>query len=275
VFTVRNRAERRSGAAALLLGAAATALLWAWRSGPGGAVWCYPLVVAAFMMLPLLPASLFNVGLLASAAAFVSRSAGTDVALRFALSLGLVIAIVASMLRTVGDLHQRLREQAITDPLTGAFNRRHLDACLTMAIERRNRTGEPASLLLVDVDHFKAINDAFGHPAGDEVLRTIVGIIGGRMRTLDVLFRIGGEEFALLLAGARHVDALAVGEDLRLLVEDSRPIEGGAVSISIGVSELQRGTSAYGWLADADAALYRAKRGGRNRVAGRPLASAS
>jgi diguanylate cyclase len=211
----------------------------------------------------------------AAAATSISLEGGGLHPVRLAVSLTFVTVIVVLMLRTVEDLHRRLVDQAITDPLTGAFNRRHMEACLTMAIERRNRTAEPASLLLVDVDHFKEINDAFGHAAGDDVLRGLVRLVGGRMRTLDVLFRVGGEEFALLLAGARNADALTVAEDLRLLVKDAPLLDGGSVSISVGVSELQRGQSVSAWVADADAALYRAKRGGRNRVAGRAFASAS
>jgi diguanylate cyclase (GGDEF)-like protein len=154
----------------------------------------------------------------------------------------------------------------MTDPLTGAFNRRQMDVSLALAIERRHRTGEPASLLLFDVDHFKRINDAFGHAAGDAALKNLVALIAERARKLDVLFRIGGEEFVLLLPGARHAGAVAMAEQLRALVAGAELVDGRRLSISIGVSELQRGESAASWIADADAAAYRAKQGGRNRV---------
>lgn len=162
----------------------------------------------------------------------------------------------------------RLQEQVITDPLTGAFNRRHLGVCIDTAIERRNRTGEPASLLLFDVDRFKEINDTLGHVAGDEVLKALVTLVAGRARKLDLLFRLGGEEFALLLSGARFGDAVVVAEDIRLRVAAGTLLEGRDVSISIGVSELREGQSAHAWIEDADAALYVAKHAGRNRVAG-------
>jgi diguanylate cyclase (GGDEF)-like protein len=258
----------------LIVAAAAAAVV----TGDGGSVrtviWCYPVVVAVYLVLRRTAAAACSVALLVTIVALLGRSAGADVAIRCATSLTLVIGVLHAMLLDTEELERTLIEQAVTDPLTGAFNRRHLDACLRMVIERRNRTGEPASLLLIDVDHFKHINDACGHAAGDDVLRGLVRVIGGRMRTLDLLFRIGGEEFALLLAGAGHHDAIAVAEDLRLLVKDSRLLDGGAVSISVGVSELQRGQSGCAWLADADAAMYRAKRAGRNRVAGRALANA-
>ena len=179
-------------------------------------------------------------------------------------------ALVAAGIRVV-LLHNRVRaleEQAITDPLTGAFNRRHMQNALATAVERRRRYGERASLLLFDVDRFKRINDLLGHPEGDRVLKTLVAMIGQRMRKVDVLFRSGGEEFALLLTGARFPDALSVAEDTRRVVHDAGLVPGRPLSISVGVVELAYEQSAEDWLAEADAALYRAKRAGRNRVAG-------
>jgi diguanylate cyclase (GGDEF)-like protein len=182
------------------------------------------------------------------------------------MSLGVALVVVAFVFGALWEQRRTLLEQAITDPLTGAFNRRHVDSCLMTAIERRNRTGEPASLLMLDVDHFKRINDAYGHPAGDEALKRLAALIAGRARKLDVLFRVGGEEFLVLLPGTRYDGAIAVAEDLRLLVAHSALIEGHRMSISIGVSELQLGQSVAGWIEDADVAVYRAKQCGRNRV---------
>ena len=181
-------------------------------------------------------------------------------------SLGVALTVVAFVFGALWEQRRTLMEQAITDPLTGAFNRRHVDSCLMTAIERRNRTGEPASLLMLDVDHFKRINDAYGHPAGDEALKRLVTLIAERARKLDVLFRVGGEEFLVLLPGTRYDGAIAVAENLRLLVAHSALIEGHRMSISIGVSELQLGQSVAGWIEDADVAVYRAKQCGRNRV---------
>ena len=236
--------------------------------GIDGVFWCYPAVVLSYFVLPTGAAAACSVAQLALAAAIVDRAVGADPAIRLALSLGVVIAVVTVMLNMRGSVQRRLAEEAITDPLTGAFNRRHMDACLRTAIERRDRTAEPASLLVFDVDHFKAINDAVGHLGGDDVLKAIVALVAGRARKLDVLFRIGGEEFALLLAGARYAHALAVAEDLRAVVERAGLPGAGAVSISVGVSEVRRGQSVSDWIEEADAALYRAKRWGRNRVAG-------
>jgi diguanylate cyclase (GGDEF)-like protein len=188
------------------------------------------------------------------------------------MCLLLVVAVAAAAGVRIAILHGRLRtleEQAITDPLTGAFNRRHMDSRLAAAIDRRTRTGERASLILFDVDRFKDINDAVGHVEGDRVLKGLVTLVAQRQRKLDALFRVGGEEFALLLAGARFSDALHVAEDLRAQVAQSGLAGARQVSISAGVSELRPGQCARDWVEEVDAALYHAKRAGRNRVAGR------
>src|SRR4030095_11371451 len=123
-------------------------------------------------------------------------------------------------------------------PLTGAFNRRHLDACLRTAIERRARFGESACLVMFDVDRLKDIHDRLGHTTGDAVLKVLVLPPRQRARTLDLLFRTGGEEFVLLLSGTRLNAALAAAEQLRAFVAASRLIDGNTISISLGVTEI-------------------------------------
>jgi len=178
----------------------------------------------------------------------------------------IVVAGGVTLVGLVGRL-RALERQAVTDPLTGAFNRRHLEACLSAAAERRIRFGESACLMLFDVDRFKHINDTLGHNAGDAVLKALVALVGRRTRKLDVLCRLGGEEFALLLTGTKVAAALAIAEQIRALVARSRLIDGHAISISVGVSELRDGQLLLDWIGDTDRALYHAKRCGRNRVA--------
>jgi diguanylate cyclase (GGDEF)-like protein len=189
-------------------------------------------------------------------------------------ALLLSIAAVAVAIARVAVLETRLRtlrEQAVTDPLTGAFNRRQMYVALAAAVERRHRAGERASILLIDVDRFKEINDAFGHAEGDRALKALVTLIERRFRKLDFVFRAGGEEFVLLLASTRFADAFAVAEELRTLVIAAALVPDFPLSISVGVAEFAIGASVDAWLDEADAALYRAKRAGRNRVAGRCL----
>src|SRR5436190_52466 len=171
--------------------------------------------------------------------AIVARFSMLAVALALAIAMGVRVWLLHARVRT-------LEGQAVTDPLTGAFNRRHFDACLVQALERRGRLNEPASLLLLDVDRFKDINDALGHVAGDAVLKSLAALVVGRTRKLDVLFRVGGEEFALLLSATAFADAFAVAGELRALVAGAPLIEGRRVTISIGVSELGDARSARG-----------------------------
>ena len=182
---------------------------------------------------------------------------------------GAVIVASAMTIATLVDRLRTLERQAVTDPLTGAFNRRHLDACLRTAIERRTRFGEMACLMFFDVDRFKSINDRFGHTTGDAVLKALVVLARRRTRAVDILFRAGGEEFAVLLSGTRLASAIKVGEQLRSLVAASQLVQGHPISISVGVSELRAGQSPLEWIEEADRALYCAKRSGRNRVASR------
>jgi diguanylate cyclase (GGDEF)-like protein len=183
-------------------------------------------------------------------------------------ALLLALATAGMRLMVLRARVRLLEGLAVTDPLTGAFNRRHLDQCLVTAIERRARLGEGASLLLIDVDRFKQVNDTLGHPAGDHVLRSIAAIVRSRARRVDALFRAGGEEFALLLAGADLHDATKVAEELRAAIERA-PLAEEDLTVSIGISDLRASHTSEGWMQEADAALYLAKRAGRNRVATR------
>jgi glutamate transport system ATP-binding protein len=179
-------------------------------------------------------------------------------------------AIIVASAMTIADLVDRLRaleRQVLTDPLTGAFNRRHLDDCLRGAVERRRRDGESACLAVFDVDRFKDINDLLGHAAGDAVLKALVVLFQRCARTLDLLFRTGGEEFALLLPSTDLESALVVADRLRARIAASRLIFGHVMTVSVGVSALRDGQSPHDWIADADQALYAAKRAGRNQVA--------
>jgi len=181
----------------------------------------------------------------------------------------LLSLVVATGLRVL-VLQSRVRapeRQAITDPLTGAYNRRHMYDMLLTAVERYRRAGDHASLLLIDIDRFKALNDASGHGEGDRVLQRTAALIRQRLRRIDALFRLGGDEFVVLLSGAWLSDARAVAEQLRGAVDGANLGRSRPVSISVGVAELESEESAPEWLAAADGALYEAKHAGRNRVA--------
>ena len=167
-------------------------------------------------------------------------------------------------------LEDELRVLASTDELTGAASRRHLFELARHEIDRRDRTGAPLSLLLIDLDQFKAVNDSRGHAAGDEALRRFASTCREQLRRGDVFARAGGEEFALLLPATTSTAATDVAERIRAAVA-AIPIECDgqrfSITVSIGVSQVAGGeTTLDRALSRADKALYAAKRSGRNRV---------
>lgn len=157
---------------------------------------------------------------------------------------------------------------ASVDPLTGLFNRRGFAEACTRVIEREAKAGRPATVMIFDIDHFKSINDRFGHPAGDEILKLFASVVQNNLRITDLSGRIGGEEFAALLPCALE-EGLIVAERVREvfqasgIVSDDGPVD---TTVSIGVAGGPAGTELEVLLAAADTALYQAKRGGRNRV---------
>jgi diguanylate cyclase (GGDEF)-like protein/PAS domain S-box-containing protein len=168
-------------------------------------------------------------------------------------------------LRRTRDRSRRFWTAAISDALTGAFNRRYLMTHLAHAMER----GETrvASLLLFDIDHFKEINDAQGHDAGDLALKRVADIARQMSRESDMLFRHGGDEFVLYLPGVGLAGARVIAQRLREAVAHSAPAGGSVTTVSIGVAERRPGDTVETWLSAADRALYAAKQAGRNRVA--------
>lgn len=169
----------------------------------------------------------------------------------------------------------KIAEGALQDPLTGLFNRRHLEERLASELAAAQRHGRELSLLLADVDFFKAVNDRHGHLAGDEALKMVAFVLRGAIRKEDVLARYGGEEFVVVARETGLPGARALGERIRRAVERSRCAWHGhdlgltvsiGVTVSIGLTEFVPGRSERELLESADRALYLAKQAGRNRV---------
>ena len=155
---------------------------------------------------------------------------------------------------------------SISDSLTGLHNRRYLTQRLSEELVRSYRHKGSFSVLMADVDEFKKYNDAFGHPAGDEVLKKVAAILLSSTRSMDCTSRYGGEEFAVLLTGTAGDAAAEVAERIRARVE-AQEFAGRRITLSIGIAEFpEHGQTADEVMASADEALYAAKRAGRNRV---------
>ena len=169
------------------------------------------------------------------------------------------------------ESYRRSLSLALTDPLTGLYNRRYLDAHLDELIGRVRKDGINAAVLLFDIDHFKQVNDSYGHPAGDDVLRELGARTAGSVRTVDLVARLGGEEFVVVMPETDLAIAAAVGERLRTAVarEPFTITSTGQrlfITISVGVAAAERVDDRDGLLKRADEVLYLAKSSGRNRV---------
>lgn len=181
------------------------------------------------------------------------------------------VGLTASALQRV-RLIDITRRAAITDSLTGAYNRRFFDEMLKKQIALAKRRNEPLGLILADLDHFKNINDTYGHIAGDQALQQIASIMKNSIRSSDILSRYGGEEFVIIMPSIDISNAIKKAEGLRRHIESFQFQIGSAgqppqITISIGVSSFpDHGTEYETLIAAADLALYKAKKGGRNRV---------
>jgi diguanylate cyclase (GGDEF)-like protein len=232
--------------------------------GPQQVYWTFPALVAVFYLVrpreAIICALIIIVGILPKILP-VESSEITATTLA-------TIVVTSAFAFAFSLITNRQREQllllATRDPLTGAGNRRGLDAKLNDVVNAHRRMQAPACLVMLDLDHFKHINDAHGHAVGDRILKSITDIINLRIRVTDSLYRIGGEEFVVVLEGADLDHAAHLAEQLRTLVEANELVANPGVTISLGVAELRPGESRNDWLHRADEALYRAKDAGRN-----------
>lgn len=186
--------------------------------------------------------------------------------------LGQLESLLATLLYPMRNalLYRAATRSALRDPLTQTGNRIAMDQTLQREIDMARRHLNPLSLLMLDIDHFKHINDTHGHAAGDDVLREVAAVIKAQLRNVDMVFRFGGEEFLILLSNTSREAAAVVGERLRKATQaqdywaDGKRIE---LTVSLGCSTLLAAESAESLLRRADNALYVAKREGRNRLA--------
>lgn len=162
-------------------------------------------------------------------------------------------------------LARRMEQLANIDELTGVLMRREFMARANALLHEAVANGRPLSIAVLDIDNFKAVNDAFGHAVGDRILKHVTSVVSTRLRSRDLFGRLGGEEFAVVLVDARKADAAAVMDELRIAVERS-PRDGVRCTFSAGVEGVMPRDTLAGTLARADAALYLAKAKGRNQV---------
>ena len=249
--------------------AATAALAFAEPIGLTPMFYLWPIVVAAYFLPPREVAANFAFAL---AGCGIGLALWVDPVLRTATFMavtaivGVVATVVVLLRHQVLALVVRLGELAARDSLTGALNRRAFEVRLDAELARGDRVGATCALVVLDVDHFKSVNDAFGHAEGDRTLRSLAAVVEGAKRRSDVFGRLGGEEFGLLLPDTDLDGAMTVAEKLRAALARTRE-DGHAITVSGGATDTTTaGDTLEGMLASADEALYAAKRAGRDRI---------
>lgn len=186
-----------------------------------------------------------------------------------ALSLVVTIGILFISNMTLGRYQRKLEVMASTDKLTGAANRQVFEEYFHQALDKANLSQTPISVLLVDIDHFKKVNDSYGHSIGDLVLKTVTNLLRSQLKQQDILCRWGGEEFLVLLPEMDLSHAAELAERFRDSISQRELKVNGvhiAITVSIGVAEYQKLEPAEDLIKRADLALYQAKEAGRNQV---------
>lgn len=265
VYVARTR---RTEIAAPLLAAlfAGTLLAVVYLFDTNMLMWTYPVTTAMFFVLKPRNAVRLNLLiLLALAPRAIEFIDGSGIVTFYITLLGtnvLALTFAAGMRLS----RSRLSVMAERDALTGARNRHSLEPMLEAALEKQRQQETPASLLVIDLDHFKEINDRFGHDVGDRALKEVAEILIHATRAGDDVFRYGGEELVVLANGAKSEPAGRLAEKLRQRIRRT-PLESlGPLSVSIGVTEARSDDTPESWFRRADELMYRAKEEGRNRV---------
>jgi len=233
---------------------------------PAGVFWAFPaMLTATFLTRPLL-GSVLAAALVGSLFVQGDSLAATGQSIAVILALAANALFGALFAQRTRVRHEELEAIASVDALTGAHNRRALESELEIAVATFRRDGRAIALVLIDLDHFKKINDQFGHDMGDRVLQQFVALAQQSVRSIDRLFRFGGEEFVLLMPNTDAVGIELSMSHLRSALREALRVRDCAITISIGGAVLRKGEAPEAWLGRADAALYRAKQAGRNRL---------
>jgi len=234
--------------------------------GLPGLLWMYPILLANFLMVDRLKA--FLIAVLAMLFIVVKDGLFASMQQEMMFVASASVTILFSLVFASRTESQRLTLESLAahDTLTGAQNRLAMERALGLVTQGRREDDPGAGLAILDLDHFKRVNDGFGHEAGDHVLSEFVVLVRRHIRRGDSLFRYGGEEFVLMLPGVDASSLSRIAEVVRSGVESDLRHERHHVTVSIGTAMLSPGEDWQSWLGRADAALYRAKRGGRNRV---------
>ncbi|QSP95732.1 GGDEF domain-containing protein [Marinobacter salinisoli] len=234
--------------------------------GEPGLFWVFPCLLTNFFLVN--PRFAVSVNLLTIAGLMLQTDIYDSLIQMWSFgTVAFVVSVCAYVFAHRNESQRNMLEHLATiDPLTGVGNRRCMDQELALSVAASERTGQPCTVALLDLDHFKSVNDEFGHSVGDRVLVDVVSLIQQNTRRTDFLFRYGGEEFVLLLPGTAGQGVKKVMTNLQSVIRKHLRVGGQAVTASFGVAELDIGESVDRWLERADSALYQAKEAGRDCI---------
>ena len=236
------------------------------KIGISGTYWCYSTVLLYYFMMSERQAWISTIAFILINLPLAWQILETHEAIRFTVTFLLVCVYSAIFLRVISRQYYEMREQAITDKLTGLYNRFLLQDSLEQAIHQANRTNAAFTLIIMDIDNFKEINDELGHDIGDHVLMQLGPFLKDFFRNSDKVFRIGGEEFLILVSNTDEANSIDIAEKLRREIENLPLIPDRMVTVSIGVAGLGSEKDWKQWMKACDKNLYVAKNNGRNRV---------
>ncbi len=228
--------------------------------------WLYPICISFFYLLKPRLGIIYSLITIILVLPVINQSGNLLILGQMLVPLTITIVFAYIFSKEMANQRNLLQEQATKDPLTGIGNRRALSEKMDQLIALFQRTGNKVSLLLIDADHFKIINDTYGHNTGDLYLIEMTKVIKSRIRISDSLYRFGGEEFIVVAENAGIKDALILAEELRATIQSHKIKSDKIVTISIGVAELKSNETDEQWIKRADIALYKAKDLGRNTV---------
>lgn len=231
-----------------------------------GSYWPFLCVFGIYYTLPFKYARYANLAYVLLVLAVAWTNLEQAIAIRFCTVLIGISLFIFVFSREIAKNQDAMRTQATTDSLTGLLNRVTLNESLTQATERFRLRGTPSTVCLLDIDHFKHINDNYGHDAGDKVLITLALRIADALGENDTLFRIGGEEFLILMNNTTSDAGLKTANTIRSLVQELPLLKDHVVTVSIGVSQVDASFDWKAWMKVSDEKLYLAKEKGRNQV---------
>lgn len=265
LFAVRRGFERPVHNIFLVICLTAITVLSLVQRGVNGVFWVPPTLMIFSIVFPRHTIRLYIIlyALIVIGTAFFTIDG--DNSWRLLVSTAVTIALIYILLDVIYALQTKMARLALKDELTGAYNRREMNARFAIAADRKKRYDAASSLMIIDLDHFKSINDTYGHAAGDRVLVELVDLLRSNCRRADEVFRAGGEEFVILLPDT-SIDGATTLVDKIMKALRGRRLADLSVTASIGIAEIATDETVESWMSRADGALYRAKESGRNRA---------